>query len=102
MKHRPLTAGGPQVSEPGFGASPLGGVYGVFALHDGIAAVHGRYGDDDFDFSARSITRSVYKSLARLGVDYVDLIQCHDIEFGSLRQSTEEAPAGALGPIVSA
>jgi L-galactose dehydrogenase len=32
----------------------------------------------------------VEESLTRLGVDYVDLIQCHDIEFGSLDQVVEE------------
>jgi hypothetical protein len=40
MRYRSLAAGGPQVSELRFGASPLGGVYGAFALQDGIDAVH--------------------------------------------------------------
>lgn len=34
-----------------------------------------------FDFSAERVTRSVDESLKRLGVDYVDLIQVHDMEF---------------------
>ncbi len=34
--------------------------------------------------------RSVDESLQRLNVDYVDLIQCHDIEFGSLAQVVSE------------
>jgi len=46
----------------------------------------GRYGDGDFDFSAKRITRSVDESLARLGVDYVDFIQSHDNEYGDLNQ----------------
>jgi L-galactose dehydrogenase len=50
----------------------------------------GRYDVDGFDFSAARVTASVDESLARLGVDYVDLIQCHDIEFGSLDQVVEE------------
>jgi L-galactose dehydrogenase len=53
-----------------------------------LATKVGRYGHDarDFDFSAARVRRSVDESLKRLGVDYVDLIQCHDIEFGSLEQ----------------
>ena len=46
----------------------------------------GRY-VDGFDFSADRIASSVDESLARLGLDYVDLLQCHDIEFGSLDQA---------------
>jgi L-galactose dehydrogenase len=29
---------------------------------------------------------SVQESLARLQIPYIDIIQCHDIEFGSLDQ----------------
>ena len=50
----------------------------------------GRYGDREFDFSAKRVTASVDESLARLGVDVIDLIQCHDIEFGSIDQVVEE------------
>lgn len=46
-----------------------------------VATKVGRYGEDRFDFSAQRVTRSVDESLARLGIEYVDLIQCHDIEF---------------------
>jgi L-galactose dehydrogenase len=35
----------------------------------------------DYDYSAERTERSLHESLKRLGVDYVDLIQCHDIEF---------------------
>jgi aryl-alcohol dehydrogenase-like predicted oxidoreductase len=57
-----------------------------------LATKVGRYGSDepDFDFSAERVTRSVDESLQRLGVDYVDLIQCHDIEYGDLNQIVEE------------
>lgn len=46
----------------------------------------GRYGPELFDFSADRVTRSVTESLQRLQILYLDLIQCHDIEFGSLDQ----------------
>jgi L-galactose dehydrogenase len=55
-----------------------------------LATKVGRYGADDFDFSAARVVRSVDESLARLGVEYVDVIQCHDIEFGSLEQIVSE------------
>jgi L-galactose dehydrogenase len=137
VRYRQLGTHGPLVSELGFGASPLGGIYGGFAEKAGIDAVHaaldagitffdvapyyghtaaetvlgkalrgiereryvlatkvGRYGDQVFDFSAGAVTRSVRDSLARLGVDYVDLIQCHDVEFGALHQvASETIPA---------
>jgi L-galactose dehydrogenase len=134
MRYRTLGSSGPMISELGFGASPLGGIYGTFAEPDGVAAVHaaldaginfldvspyyglaaaetilgkslrgisrdeyvlatkvGRYGDDVFDFSAARVTRSVHESLDRLGAGHIDLIQCHDVEFGSLDQITGEA-----------
>ncbi len=40
MKYRALGRTGLQISELGFGASPLGAVYGAFARQDGVAAVH--------------------------------------------------------------
>ena len=46
----------------------------------------GRYGSSGFDFSAERVTRSVDESLERLNLDYVDIIICHDIEYGSLDQ----------------
>lgn len=55
-----------------------------------LATKVGQYGEGDFDFSARRVTRSLDESCARLGVDYVDLLQCHDIEFASLDQIVEE------------
>lgn len=55
-----------------------------------LATKVGRYGEDEFDFSAARVTQSVEESLGRLGVDYVDLIQCHDIEFGDLDQIIDE------------
>lgn len=133
MKRRTLGATGLEVSELGFGASPLGAVYGAFAEPDGIDAVRaaldlgicffdvspyygatlaetvlgkalrgversdyvlatkvGRYGDDEFDFSADRVKRSVHESLKRLGTGHLDLVQCHDIEFGDLDQVVHE------------
>lgn len=61
-----------------------------------LATKVGRYGykQKDFDFSAERVTRSVDESLARLRVDYVDFIQVHDMEFGSIEQIvTETIPA---------
>jgi L-galactose dehydrogenase len=44
----------------------------------------GKYSKESFDFSAERVTRSVEESMARLGVNYLDIVQCHDIEFGNL------------------
>ncbi|MBW3625804.1 MAG: aldo/keto reductase [Armatimonadetes bacterium] len=55
-----------------------------------LATKVGRYGPDRFDFSAERVTRSVDESLERLRVDVIDVIQCHDIEFGSPNQVIEE------------
>jgi len=133
VRYRTLGRCGPLISELGFGASPLGGIFGTFAEQDGIGAVHsaldaginfldvspyygltvaetilgkalrgidrdryvlatkvGRYGDKVFDFSAARVARSVRESMGRLGVRHIDLIQCHDVEFGSLDQIVEE------------
>ena len=133
MEYRVLGKTGLKVSVLGFGASPLGGVYGDFDESEGIRAVHtaielgvnfidvspyygitkaetvlgkalkeipresfylctkvGRYGAAEFDFSAARVIASVDESLARLNVDYVDILLCHDIEFGSLDQIVEE------------
>ncbi|CAH1977453.1 unnamed protein product [Acanthoscelides obtectus] len=49
-----------------------------------LATKVGRYEKDPslmFDFSAEKSKRSIEDSLSRLGTDYVDVIQVHDIEF---------------------
>jgi len=51
----------------------------------------GRYDVDQFDFSAERVTRSAEESLQRMGLDWLDIIQCHDIEFGNLQQVMDEA-----------
>lgn len=55
-----------------------------------LATKVGRYGDDAFDFTAEGVTSSVRDSMKRLGVEHIDLIQCHDVEFGSLEQVAYE------------
>ena len=53
----------------------------------------GRYGENGvntWDYSAHKATESVYESMERLGVDYIDLINVHDIEFADLKQVAEE------------
>ena len=133
MRYRMLGKTGLSVSTLGYGASPLGGVFGPVDEADAIRCVHtaldlginyidvapyygatkaeallgkalrtvprdryylstkvGRYGQADFDFSAPRVRRSIDESLSRLGVAYVDLLLCHDIEFGSLDQIVEE------------
>eukprot|EP00245_Coleochaete_scutata_P006020 TRINITY_DN20127_c0_g1_i1.p1 TRINITY_DN20127_c0_g1~~TRINITY_DN20127_c0_g1_i1.p1 ORF type:complete len:319 (-),score=61.36 TRINITY_DN20127_c0_g1_i1:282-1238(-) len=130
---RAVGSTGIQVSVLGFGASPLGNVFGTIDEAEGIRAVHeavrlginffdvspfygatlaetvlgkalvsiprekfvlstkvGRYGESAFDFSADRVTRSVDESLARLQVQHIDFIQCHDIEFGDLDQIVNE------------
>jgi L-galactose dehydrogenase len=59
-----------------------------------LATKVGRYGDTEFDFSMERVQRSMDESLGRLGVEYVDLIQAHDVEYGNLQQiETETIPA---------
>jgi len=55
-----------------------------------LATKCGRYGAEDFDFSAERVTKSVDESLSRLGVEYLDIIQVHDMEFGDIRQIVGE------------
>ena len=58
----------------------------------------GRYGKDGkntWDYSAQRVTDSVYESMERLGVDFIDLINVHDIEFqanlpGGLQKVVDE------------
>jgi aryl-alcohol dehydrogenase-like predicted oxidoreductase len=41
----------------------------------------GRYGFADFDFSRDRILASAHESMRRLGVDYLDILNLHDIEY---------------------
>ncbi|XAR52982.1 L-galactose 1-dehydrogenase [Bertholletia excelsa] len=134
LELRPLGHTGLKLSCVGFGASPLGRVFGPVTENEAIASVReafhlginffdtspyygatlsekmlgkglkalgvprseyivstkcGRY-KEGFDFSAERVTRSIDESLERLQLDYVDIFQCHDIEFGSLDQIVNE------------
>jgi aryl-alcohol dehydrogenase-like predicted oxidoreductase len=58
----------------------------------------GRYGKDGvnlWDYSAKRVTESVYESMERLNIDYIDLINVHDIKFqasmeGGLQKVVDE------------
>ena len=130
-----------RVSNLGFGASSLGGVFYDIREAEGIEAVHvavdnginfidvspyyghlkaeivlgkalkeiprdkyylstkvGRYGKDGknfWDYSAERVTASVFESMERLNIDYIDLINVHDVEFqgdlpGGLQKVVDE------------
>ena len=127
MQYNELGRTGLRLSNLGFGASSLGGVFHSIREDEGIEAVFtaldgginfidvspyyghlkaetvlgkalrqvkreryvlstkvGRYGKDGvntWDYSAGRVTRSVYESMERLGVDYIDIINVHDVEF---------------------
>lgn len=55
-----------------------------------LATKCGRYGANQFDFSAQGITHELENSLRRLRTDRVDLLQAHDIEFGNIDQVVNE------------
>jgi aryl-alcohol dehydrogenase-like predicted oxidoreductase len=50
----------------------------------------GRYAPHHFDFSARRVVESIDISLERMGVDYLDIALCHDIEFVDMQQIIDE------------
>ena len=50
----------------------------------------GRYDLHHFDFSAKRVAESIDISLHRMGVDYIDIILCHDIEFVKMQQIVDE------------
>ncbi|MBR3774148.1 MAG: aldo/keto reductase [Alistipes sp.] len=53
----------------------------------------GRYGKDGvntWDYSAKRARESVYESMERLGIDHIDLINVHDVEFADLNQVVNE------------
>lgn len=136
MIYNELGKTGLRVSNLGFGASSLGGVFrnidekeaiqAVFtAIENGINFIDvspyyghlkaetvlgkalkdiprdkfilstkvGRYGKDGvntWDYSAERAKASVYESMERLNVDYIDLINVHDVEFADLNQVAQE------------
>ena len=132
MQYRQLGKTDLRISIIGFGASPLGDVFGTTDREEGATAVRlaideginffdvspyygltlaeerlgqalagkrdkivlatkcGRYGLDQFDFSAARIRLSIEESLRRLRTDHVDLFQAHDVEFGNAEQIINE------------
>lgn len=136
MQYNELGKTGMCVSNLGFGASSLGGVFHSIREKEAIEAVNtaldgginfidvspyyghlkaetvlgkalkdikrdryylstkvGRYGKDGvnyWDYSAKRAKESVYESMERLNIDYIDLINVHDVEFADLKQVVEE------------
>lgn len=141
MVYNEIGKTGMRVSNLGFGASSLGGVFHNIKEAEGIQAVFtavenginfidvspyyghlkaetvlgkalkdiprdkyylstkvGRYGKDGkntWDYSAKRATESVYESMDRLNIDYIDLINVHDVEFqgdmeGGLQKIVDE------------
>lgn len=136
MKYKELGNTGLKISEIGYGASSLGGVFHAFDEGRGIDSVFaaidaginfidvspyyghykaetvlgkalkqiprdkyylstkvGRYGEDGkntWDYSAERVTRSVYESMERLNIDFIDIINVHDVEFADLNQIVDE------------
>jgi aryl-alcohol dehydrogenase-like predicted oxidoreductase len=53
----------------------------------------GRYGSNGiktWDYSAKRAAESVKESMDRLNIDYIDIINCHDIEFSNFKQIIDE------------
>ena len=50
----------------------------------------GRYDLAHFDFSAKRVVENVDVSLHRMGMDYLDICLCHDIEFVEMAQIVQE------------
>ena len=136
MVYNELGKTGMKLSNLGFGASSLGGVFHDIREAEGIKAVHtavdnginfidvspyyghykaetvlgkalkeierdryylstkvGRYGENGvnmWDYSAKRVTDSVYESMERLNIDYIDIINVHDVEFADLNQVVNE------------
>ena len=74
---------GQTLAEERLGAALAGRRQDIF-----LATKCGRYAR--FDFSARTVVREFEASLRRLRTDYVDLLQVHDVEFGSADQILNE------------
>lgn len=55
-----------------------------------ISTKLGRYAPNHFDFSAKRVRESIDVSLERMGLEYIDMVFCHDIEYGDIQQVIEE------------
>lgn len=56
-----------------------------------ISTKLGRYDEDKFDFRPSRVLESVDTSLFRLGVDCLDIVFLHDVEFTDHKRSIDEA-----------
>jgi len=72
-----------------------------------LATKVGRYGEAHWDFSRDATLASLDASLKRLKTDYIDILQCHDIDHGDRRDLIEHTlpalrelkSAGVIGAI---
>lgn len=55
-----------------------------------ISTKLGRYAPRHFDFSAKRVAESIDVSLERMRLDYIDMVFCHDIEYGDIQQVIDE------------
>lgn len=55
-----------------------------------ISTKLGRYAPSHFDFSAKRVAESIDVSLERMRLDHIDLVFCHDIEYGDVGQVIDE------------
>jgi len=55
-----------------------------------ISTKLGRYAPKHFDFSAKRVAESIDVSLERMRLDYIDMVFCHDIEYGDIQQVIDE------------
>ena len=54
-------------------------------------------GVNTWDYSAKRAVESVYESMERLNIDFIDLINVHDIEFADLNQIVNETLPALVG-----
>lgn len=55
-----------------------------------ISTKLGRYAPNHFDFSAKRVAESIDVSLERMRLDHIDMVFCHDIEYGDIDQVIQE------------
>ncbi len=56
-----------------------------------ISTKLGRYDEDKFDFRPERVVESVDTSLFRLGLEHLDIVFLHDVEFTDFKRSVAEA-----------
>jgi L-galactose dehydrogenase len=61
-----------------------------------ISTKLGRYDEDKFDFRSKRVHESIDTSLFRLGVDYLDIVFLHDIEFTDYERALADAMPALL------